>query len=81
METKIAKVEKHLLEGKRLTARDSRRLFGYDRLAAGICRLREKHGWSNIRTVMVPNDDGTGTHAQYYMDGVYLSQLQWAEKI
>lgn len=62
--TKYDRVRKHILSGMPITPLQSLRLYGLQRLASLINRMRnEGH---KIKTVMVEEPDGT-RYAKYYI--------------
>lgn len=62
--TKYSKVRKHILSGQPITALQSLRLYGLQRLASLINRMRnEGH---KIKTIMVEEPGGT-RYAKYYI--------------
>ena len=61
--TKYAKVRKHILSGQPITALQSLRLYGLQRLAPLINRMRVDY---DITTVMVEEPDGT-RYAKYFL--------------
>lgn len=62
--TKYEQVRKHILSGEPITALQSLRLYGLQRLASLINRMRnEGH---KIKTIMVEEPDGT-RYAKYYI--------------
>ena len=62
--TKYSKVRKHILSGQPITALQSLRLYGLQRLASLINRMRDEG--HKIKTVMVEEPDGT-RYAKYYI--------------
>jgi len=62
--TKYAKVRKHILSGEPITALQSFRLYGLQRLASLVNRMRNQG--IEITTIMVSEPDGT-RYAKYFL--------------
>ena len=62
--TKYSQVRKHILSGQPITTLQSLRLYGLQRLASLINRMR--NDGHKIKTVMVEEPDGT-RYAKYYI--------------
>lgn len=58
-----------LLEGKRITSNQALRMFGTNRLAEFIRRLRKEHGMK-ITTELVSEDGDV--YGVYYLDPLFL---------
>ena len=62
-----SKIRTHLKAKGFITSWDAIHFYHITRLAARISDLREQG--MNIKTVLVPNRNGKGTHAKYTYDG------------
>lgn len=62
--TKYAQVRKHILSGEPITALQSLRLYGLQRLASLVNRMRNEG--IEITTIMVSEPDGT-RYAKYFL--------------
>lgn len=72
MKNKIKKlqVQKWLLSGRTITARQCTRMYGADRLADIIYQLKEQGGGMNIQTIIVHGTDRN-------LDPVHYAKYKW----